>query len=77
MEIRDGLWKFGMPIGALSKKVDGGSTYNQMATEYGSDFADAWTELSASLPTAWSDYQNFKFTADKATYSFLTLRVKW
>ena len=49
-----------------------------MATEYGSDFADAWTELSASLPTAWSDYQisSIRLTSG-ATYSFLTLRVKW
>ena len=62
IEIRDEHWRI------VAKKVDGGETFDQMATRYGNEFVDAWLELSQSLPSEWmtSDaYKSFKFTTDK------------
>ena len=67
IEIRDEHWRI------VSKKVDGGETYLQMVTRYGSDFDTAWAKLEASLPTEWTTadsggvkaYEGFKFTTDK------------
>ena len=62
IELRDEHWRI------VSKKVDGGETFLQMITKYGSDFTKAWEALEQSLPSDWvtdGAYESFKFTTDK------------
>ena len=69
IEIRDQYWN------VISKKVDGGQTYDQMVADPsgGAEFAAAWTKMSQYLPSEWTAadanltpaYESFKFSKDQ------------